>query len=156
MAILKKSLIVGVGNPLRSDDGFGPRVIKELQAFTQNHHNFDLLDGGTDALALIETIKNYTRAIIIDAINVNVVVPAGTIKVFSPHEAKINIKDDALSTHGFGLAEMLNLISLLQIQTEITIVGVQPKTIDFGDKLSAEIENSLPEVLALVQKLLKE
>ncbi len=157
----KETLILGVGNPLRRDDGIGPEVIRLL---TENRSkknstyklssDIDLLDGGTDGLGLIEYLKDYKKVIIIDAVEMKLT--PGTIKVFTPQEAVININSDALSTHGFGIAELIKLARGLDINPELIIVGIQPENIDYGEELSGTISSILDilikEILKLIQK----
>ena len=149
-SIPMKTLILGVGNPLRGDDGVGPEVIRLLQG-DQLTENADLLDGGTDGLNLIEDIQAYERAIIIDAVDMRA--PVGTVRVFSPDEAKINIVSEALSTHGFGLGEVIALLQQLGCKTELTIIGVQPRSTNFGEPMSEEVAGAVDQVLSLVSKL---
>ena len=146
-----KTLILGVGNPLRGDDGLGPEAIRLLQGDPLTE-KADLLDGGTDGLNLIEDIQAYERAIIIDAVDMRA--PVGAVRIFSPDEAKINIVSEALSTHGFGLGEVIALLKQLGCKTELTIIGVQPRATNFGEPMSAEVHNSIDQVLNLVRELL--
>jgi len=143
-----KTLVIGVGNPFRHDDGIGPAIIKILQI--EDNQAFILVDGGTDGLALLDQLTGYKKAIIVDA--VQMMAKPGTVKLFTPAEAKINIKSDVLSTHGFGLAEMLKLADELGIKTEIKIIGIQPKDISFGEGLSDEIKEQIPEILKLIKQ----
>jgi hydrogenase maturation protease len=136
-------IIIGVGNPMRSDDGIGPKIIELLRQ--HKNLNCDLLDAGTDGLALLDVLQNYQRAIIIDAVNMGAAV--GTLRMFSPCEAIIEIRSDTLSTHGFGLAEVIKLMEQLGIKTELTIVGIQPGNIDYGDKLSNEVAAKISDIL---------
>ncbi|MCK5671795.1 MAG: hydrogenase maturation protease, partial [Spirochaetales bacterium] len=116
--------------------------------------DIDLLDGGTDGLGLIEYLKDYKKVIIIDAVEMKLT--PGTIKVFTPQEAIININSDALSTHGFGIAELIKLARGLDINPELIIVGIQPENIDYGEELSGTISSILDilikEILKLIQK----
>lgn len=141
-----RCIIIGVGNPFRHDDGIGPFIIELLRA---QKVACDLLDAGTDALSLIETIKEYSRVIIIDAVNMNAA--PGALKIFSPNEAKIQIRSDALTTHGFGLAQMLKLVDELKISVNITIVGIQPADISFGEGLTELVACKTDEILNWVK-----
>ncbi len=143
-----KTLVIGVGNPFRGDDGIGSAIIKSLRA--ENSQDFVLVDGGTDGLALLDQLAEYEKAIIIDA--VQMLEAPGVVKSFTPAEAKIKIKSDVLSTHGFGLAEMLKLADELNIKTKITIIGIQPKNIDFGEGLSDEIKTQIPQIIKLIKQ----
>lgn len=136
------SVVVGVGNTWRHDDGIGPHIINLLQQ--QNFNAADLIDGGIDGLALLDKLAVYDHAIIVDAVNMNQ--PVGAIKEFSPTEAKL-ITSDALSTHGFGLAELIKLMIELDIKTRVTIIGIQPGNIAFGEGLTQEIKEQVPEII---------
>jgi len=148
--VVSKTLILGVGNTMRHDDGVGVEVIKLLQQ--EQLPNIDLQDGGTDGLGLIDIIKQYHKAIIIDAVNMQM--SPGSIKSFDSQEAKIKIKNDALSTHGFGLAEVLRLLEQLGCDTQIKIIGVQPQDISFGEGLTEVVAAKLPYIVKLVKNRL--
>ncbi|MCK4870398.1 MAG: hydrogenase maturation protease [Gammaproteobacteria bacterium] len=143
---MPKILVLGVGNIIRRDDGIGPRVIEKLKK--QGQLNVDPVDGGTDGLALLDLIANYDKAIIVDAVDMRLA--PGTIKQFSPQDAKINITHDALSTHGFGLAEVISFMEELEMKTELTIIGVQPEDITFGEGLTEKVQPALGEVLNII------
>ncbi len=142
-----KILVVGVGNSWRHDDGIGPHVIDILNQ--QSFEAADLLDGGIDGMALLDKLTPYDYAIIVDAVNMGEV--PGTIKAFSAQEAKL-ITSDALSTHGFGLAELVMLMAELEIETQIKIIGVQPLDIEFGEGLSPEVEANTDKIINLIKE----
>ncbi|MCP4051249.1 MAG: hydrogenase maturation protease [bacterium] len=146
-----KILVTGVGNPLRKDDGIGPEVVRRLKK-TGLADNVDILDGGTDAFALIDIVKHYSKVIVIDAVNMQA--EPGTIRVFRPDEARLTVKSDALSTHGFGLAEALTLIDKLEIKVNLIIIGIQPGDISFGEGLSLEVSRAASDLVKLVQEIL--
>lgn len=143
-----KTLILGLGNTLRRDDGLGPAVIEGLQS--QKLANADVQVGGQDGLTLLESIREYPRAIVIDAVDMGM--PAGEVRIFAPGE--VRVKSDSLSTHGFGLAEAMELMPMLDIQTELKIIGVQPESIEFGQGLGEKVSNSLGKVVELVKEQL--
>ena len=147
----KKILVLGVGNPFRRDDGIGPAVIQRLQA-EQELEGIDLRDGGTDGLSLLDYLKGYDHALIIDAVEMGL--SPGEIRMFSPEEAKLTIRTDALSTHGFGLAEVIGLMDTLDIQTNLRIIGVQAKDISFGEEMSPEVASKIEEIIELVKKVI--
>ncbi len=151
----KETLILGVGNPLRRDDGIGPEVIRLLtEDRTKKNGTYklssdiDLLDGGTDGLGLIEYLKDYKKVVIVDAVEMKL--KPGTIKVFTPEEAVIKINSDALSTHGFGIAELIKLAKGLDINPELIIVGVQPEDVSYGEELSFFVSSVLSNIIKLI------
>ena len=65
----KKTLLVGLGNPLSGDDGFGPCVLERLHAAGLDCvPDVSLVDAGTDLLNYIESFSEYDRVVLIDAI----------------------------------------------------------------------------------------
>lgn len=154
-----KTLILGVGNPLRRDDGIGPEVIRLLtddrtkkNSTYKLSSDIDLIDGGTDGLGLIEYLKDYKKVIIVDAVEMNLA--PGTIKIFSPDEAVLKIARDSLSTHGFGIAELIKLAKELDINPELVIAGVQPKDISYGEKLSDSVASVLEKLIKIILKVI--
>lgn len=148
----KNILIIGVGNPFRGDDGIGPQIIKQLHD-NGGLDNTELMDGGTDGLALLDYIKEHEKVIIVDAVSMGCV--PGTVKVFTPEEVIMNTSSEALSTHGFGLAEVINLMEKLEIKTELKIVGIEPKNVIFSDTMSDEVEGAIGNVIDVVEDLVK-
>lgn len=149
----KDTLILGVGNPLRRDDGIGPAVIQLLAENRDGYQipsDIELVDGGTDGLGLIEYLKDYKKVVIVDAVEMKL--SPGTIKEFTPEEAVININSDALSTHGFGIAELIKLAKELDINPELVIVGVQPEDVSYGENLSTVVESKIYELLKTITR----
>lgn len=150
-----RSLILGVGNPLRRDDGVGVEIIRRL---TKNFSggrlsvSTDLMDGGTDGLALLEYIKGYKKVILIDAVEMKI--DPGTIKIFTPEEAILHISTDSLSTHGFGIAEFIRFAQELNILPECTIIGIQPENVGYGEGFSLSVQSSIQHAIALVTSIL--
>ncbi len=145
---MDRVLVLGVGNPFRRDDGIGPAVIQRLQ-IEKGLDGIDLLDGGIDGFSLLEYLHGYDTAFIIDAVEMGL--SPGEIRMFTPEEAKLTIQTDALSTHGFGLAEVIGLMHTLDIQTNLHIIGVQAKDISFGEEMSPEVASKIEDIIELVK-----
>jgi hydrogenase maturation protease len=63
----KKMIVIGLGNPLSGDDGFGSRVLDLLKK-TASHPDVDFKDAHTDLLGQIESFADYDCVLLIDAI----------------------------------------------------------------------------------------
>ena len=100
------TLILGLGNALRGDDGVGPAVIEWLdqQALPAE---VEAVDGGTAGLDIVSTLMGRERAIIVDAANVGRA-PGEWVR-FTPDAARLKDNAMALSLHSAGLAEALAL-----------------------------------------------
>lgn len=143
------TLVLGVGNPFRRDDGIGPAVIACLQS-DERLKDVDVLDGGIDGFALMDYMQGYQKVLIVDAVNMGA--HPGEFRLFSPQEAVLSITADALSTHGFGVAEVIALMDKLDMQVDMRILGIQAKDVTFGEGFSPEISARLDDILELVKK----
>ena len=152
-----KVKIIGFGNKFLSDDGVGPVVIEKLEktGFSKNK-NIELIDLGTSGTDLIFHIKECPRIIIIDALDAGQ--DAG--KVIRIKEKDIeNFCNEgllSLSLHDLNLADILKLVRVMKLKTDITIIGIKPLNIEFGEELSPEIQEKIPEIISLAEQTLKQ
>jgi hydrogenase maturation protease len=146
--------IIGFGNIFMADDGIGVRVIEELQQQQEfkDNKNIELIDGGTSGIDLVFMLKDADRAIIIDAVDAGQEI--AQIVVFSPNEV-VGFKKKifkSYSLHDIDLVEAFELVKSLNLNVDIKIIGVKPKKIGYSDKLSLEVENNIPEIIAKVKE----
>jgi len=143
--------IIGFGNKYRSDDGIGIRIIEELGKL-DSFKDIDIVDGGTSGTDLIFLVKECRKIIIIDAIDAGQDV--GDVVNIKVDDIEEFIKRDfkSLSLHDLNLADVLKLIKALKINTEISVIGIRPKNIDFGGILSPEIEKKIPLIISMIEK----
>lgn len=138
------TLILGLGNSLRGDDGVGPAVIEWLEQQVLPP-GVEVLDGGTAGLDVVSVLMGRQRAIIIDAANVGRA-PGAWVR-FTLEVAQLKSNDTALSLHSAGLAEALALGAALNVlPPEIILYGIQPLTVDWSPQLSDEVQAAVPEV----------
>ena len=145
------TLILGLGNPLRGDDGLGPRVVEELE-----QHELPVgvtaIDGGTGGLSLLRYLEEWKRVLIVDVAEVGL--QPGQFVRFTPQQARLMEDGCSFSVHGAGLGEALALGHALGRQlAEIVIYGLQPESLDWRQGLSPAVEAGLP---ALVEAVLEE
>ena len=144
----ENTLIIGLGNPLRGDDGVGVRIVKELNERTLPH-NVDVVDGGTQGLGLINLMENRQRVILVDAVDIGQA--PGDFVRFTLDEVLLPGSDQHLSIHAAGLRDALLLAQTLnKLPPEVIIYGVQPKQFAWDTGLSPEVEASLPGLVAAV------
>lgn len=151
MGVSCDTLVIGLGNPMRGDDGVGVRVVQSLAARSLPE-DVEVVDGGTQGLAIVNLMEGRQRVIFVDAANVNRA--PGEFVRFTPQEAHLLGEDQRLSVHEAGLRDALLLAQALQVlPDEVIIYGVQPASLDWHDNLSPQVETTLPR---LVQSILDE
>ena len=150
----KGTLILGVGNPLRRDDGVGTEIINLLIKRNNTHPlppSVTMVDGGTDGLGLIEYFKEYEKVILIDAVLMGM--PPGTVKVFNPDDALFHIGGDSLSTHGFGIPELIKFAKELDVLPDLSIIGIQAENTEYGEGLSKSVKSNIDRILTIIFSL---
>ena len=149
------TLVVGLGNPLRGDDGIGPRVIQMLvtEALPEG---VEVVEGGTQGLGLVSLMEGWRRVILVDAANVGQ--PPGGFVRFTPQEARLLGSDQFISVHNAGLRDALLLAETLELlPDELVIYGMQPANLDWDDDLSPQVEAAMPELVrAILDELVAE
>lgn len=129
-----KTLIIGVGNTLRGDDGLGPFLINQLNGKIIA----DLLDAGEIPESYLGRIidSQPDTIIVVDAVDMQA--SPGTIAIVEIEElAKVS-----WSTHRLSLALFMKYVQE-NTSSVIFLVGVQPGTTELGRKMTPPIEETL-------------
>lgn len=150
----EKTLVLALGNTLRADDGVGAAVIEVLETYPAVP-DVDLLDGGTPGFETVLLMQNYTHVIVIDAADMELA--PGAWRQFTPDAVRLKSRDMHLrgTLHYAGLAEALSLGAALDLlPPHITIIGVQPASIDWEIGLTDAVQAAVPQVADAVYALL--
>jgi len=135
-------LVLGLGNPLRGDDGIGPRIVEELVRRGLPEW-VAALDAGNAGLDLLNVLEGWERVVIVDAAEMGR--EPGRFIRFMPDEARLTRAGDPFSLHDAGLGEALALAGALgRTLPELVIFGVQPAEIDWREGLSPAVESAVP------------
>jgi hydrogenase maturation protease len=138
------TLILGLGNPLRGDDGVGAAVVAALQE-RDLPSSVTVEDVGTPGLELVLLWQGYHRVLIVDAAEMRL--EPGTWRRFRLEEAALPFADVSLqgTLHGVGLAESLALAQALDmLPPEMVIFGVQPAHSGWSASLSKVVRTAVP------------
>ena len=144
-------IIIGVGNPMRRDDGVGAAVIAQLEQ-AELIRNGDavelvLLDG--EPARLIEAWRGRRRAIVIDAARAGV--DAGRIHRVDVAVEPLPDWTTSGSSHSAGIAEAVALAKVLDsLPDELVVFGIEPADLSLGEGLSPAVEAALPALVELV------
>ena len=143
-----EALVIGIGNVLWADEGFGVRAIEALHAGYAFPCEVAVKDGGTLGLNLYDDIASARRVLVFDAIDFDL--PPGTIRVLRDNEVPV-WGCTRLSPHQNGFNDVLALAQLNGCAPErIVAIGVQPVELgDFGGSLTKVVRARLPEVVRL-------
>ena len=149
----KKTVILGVGNLLLSDEGVGVHVINKMMDL-HFPPDIELIEGGVDGLRLMNLVVGVDRLIVIDAVKGGG--SPGSIYKFKPEEFAAYTDTSKLSVHQVGILEVIHLSGLVGKLPETTIIGVEPKSVEIGMELTPEIQSKVPRIIELVLDELKD
>jgi hydrogenase maturation protease len=144
-----KVLILGVGNLLRGDDGFGVHLIHSLaeHAFPANVR---LLEAGVVSHQFIPLFREIDRLIVVDAVEAGDL--PGSIFRFAPAAMAFG-SEQMVSLHQIGLIDVLQMAAWSGGEPETVVIGVQPKdAAAWSLELSPEVSAAIPKVKALIME----
>jgi len=133
-----KTLILGVGNLLLSDEGVGVRVIERLQAEYDLPEHVQVLDGGTLGLDLLYYLEGVENLLIIDAVEMEA--EPGELLRMEGEEVP-SFLSMKMSPHQIGIPDMLFAAKLRDLYPpNVVLWGIQPAELDVGMELSPLID----------------
>lgn len=143
------TVVLGIGNLLWADEGFGVRCVEALAAGWRFAPGVQLVDGGTQGLYLLQHVQAARRLLILDAIDYGL--PPGTLKLVEGDEVPQFLGAKKMSLHQTGFQEVLALARFTgHWPQELLLVGCQPAELeDFGGSLTAPVRAAMAPALAL-------
>lgn len=136
--------VVGIGNILLKDEGVGCHVAHALEDISLS--DVKVIDGGTSP-NVMQTIEDADKLIIVDAVRGGGL--PGEVYRFQLDDITLEQKS-FLSLHDISLVDSLLLMRRLYNIGEITIIGIEPKEIEWGLELSPEVREKLPQIVEII------
>ncbi|MCP5365319.1 MAG: HyaD/HybD family hydrogenase maturation endopeptidase [Hyphomicrobiales bacterium] len=147
-------LVLGLGNILLTDEGIGVRVLQTLRSRYHLPAGVDAIDGGTAGMDLIDLIAGYDDLIVIDAMETGD--PPGTVRRLADHELSRFLKQK-LSPHQLGFTDVLAFLELMDKAPQtITMIGIQPASLDLGLEISPSLSSEVNSYADLVARELQQ
>ncbi|HLF96594.1 MAG TPA: HyaD/HybD family hydrogenase maturation endopeptidase [Methylococcaceae bacterium] len=143
-------LILGIGNLLWADEGFGVRVVQELARRCRFPPEVTLLDGGTQGLGLIPYVQECDVLVIADAVDFHQA-PGSLLEVHDDQVPQY-LSAGKLSLHQVSFQEVLALCGLMgRGPSRLCLIGVQPVVLeDYGGSLTPQVKDQLEPALARI------
>jgi len=150
------TLILGIGNILWADEGFGVRCVEALNSRYAFDENVRLMDGGTQGLFLLPWVSSVSRLLIFDAIDFGL--DPGAFRVIRNDDVPQYMGAKKMSMHQTGFQEVLASARLLREgPQQLALIGVQPERLDdFGGSLRDGTRKRIPQAITCACELLSE
>lgn len=152
---MTRSVVLGIGNILLSDDGAGVHVARRLDALLKNRTDVQVIDGGTLSFTLAPVIEDADRLIVIDAAQLHAA--PGTVRTLFGPEFDAFVGKPKLTVHEVGLVDLLDIARLMDaVPPQRALVAVQPLCATWGSTLTKDVESAVEELVSRVLELLDE
>lgn len=149
----KRIGILGLGNLLLCDEGFGVHFINYLNDNYEIPNNFSVLDGGTAGIMLAPFVEDVDLLYVIDTVAVDA--EPGSIHCFTDEDVQAGNMQFRMSPHQFGLLEILSLSKLRERAPEKTeMITVVPEDLSTRIGMSPTLEPKIVEVMDILTKSL--
>ena len=145
--------VLGVGNILLQDEGFGVRVIEEMTWRFSFPPYVQVLDGGTLGMELLRFLDGTEKLILVDAIAGGQ--PPGTLYQFYNDEVTAYFKEK-VSAHELGIQDVLAVLGVLeQPISEMVVLGVEPESLavslDLTDTVASQVGATIELIINQLQ-----
>lgn len=151
---MKRINVLGLGNVIFCDEGFGVEAVKRLEKQASFPPNVEFVDGGTQGVYLLDYIESPDCLLIYDSI-----IPLEyDFKVYTYRDKELPaFIHRKMSSHQMGLSELLSLAKLHdKVPKEIVLIGIPPQNLGTGMGLSKEVESLMEDALAAGKKIIDE
>jgi len=139
------TLIVGIGNVLKGDDGAGPLLCEQLR---RKGTGAEIIDAGTVPENYIQPIVEKTpqNLLIIDAMDFGA--SAGTINIFKPEQ----LSSVVTSTHTLS-PRLFTQVVCQNIKVNVYFVGIQPAQIGLGQSVSGQVSQAIQQLSRVLAEI---
>ena len=138
-------LVLGLGNPLMGDDGFGLAVLHRLETEWNLPARVSLVDGGTWGMQLLPDIEAATHLLLLDAIDARRG-PGAAVRLTRDELPRYFAHK--LSPHQIDLREVLALAELRgTLPGEVVAIGAQPLVLELGVDLSPPLAAAVDDAV---------
>ena len=151
----KRILVLGIGNLLWADEGFGVRCVEALNAGWVFPPQVELMDGGTQGLYLLPYVQEADCLLVFDAVDYGD--EPGMLREVVGDQVPRFMGVKKMSLHQTGFQEVLMAAELTEkLPAELVLIGVQPEELeDYGGSLRDIVKAQMPAALELAFKWLE-
>lgn len=155
MAQSETILVLGIGNLLWADEGFGVRAVEEFDRRYACEERVQVMDGGTQGLYLLPHVQAASRLVVFDAIDYGL--EPGTMRIVLDDEVPSYMGAKQMSLHQTGFQDVLAAAKLTgQGPSRLVLIGVQPVELkDYGGSLREPVRAQVGPAVEIAADVLR-
>jgi len=151
-----KTLVLGIGNTLLTDEGIGVHVLQALESRLADFPDVSLLDGGTLSFTLAGPIEEADALIVVDAANIKTRPGEWTLLKGEEMDAFL-MSNRKATVHEVGLTDLRAIAMLAGHWPEKrAMLAIQPDVIDWGEFPTPAVAAAIPPACEAIQALIRE
>ena len=144
------TLILGVGNIIMGDEGFGVHVARQLKD-TELRGDVRVEEGGVGGFNLLGSLEGVKRVIVVDIMNRDI--PPGDVLFFKPGADFSEPGKRIVSFHQVGVLELVQMWGLLGYKAEVFFMVTRPQRLEWSTKLSPEVQLAATKAVKMAKEL---
>lgn len=143
-------MILGVGNIIMGDEGFGVHVASQLKDAAVPA-DVRVEEGGVGGFNLLGLLEGVKRVIVVDIMNTDI--PPGDVLLFKPGPDFSEPGKRILSFHQVGVPELVQMWGLLGYQAEVFFLVTRPQRLEWSTELSPAVQLAATKAVNLIKDL---
>jgi len=152
-------LVIGLGNRMYGDDGYGDVLAEALESC--GARGFDVLRGGHAGLGLLGYLSEYDVVVFIDVVGPELGGEPGSVTVLEMDPARVSGEECAellsreVDPHAISPVHLVALLYATGVfRGKAYLIGVVPRSLEFGKPLSQTVFEATPKVLDVLRRIL--
>jgi len=145
-----RTVVMGIGNPLLSDEGLGVEAVRRV-AERGLPQAVELVDAGTASLDILLSLagEKVSKLVIVDAVSGGQT--PGTVYRIDLSQAELAGEHGDLSLHDLRLPDSLTMAGLAGLDCDqVVVLGVEPGRLEWGTELSPDVQDTMDRLVELV------
>jgi hydrogenase maturation protease len=144
------TLVLGLGNILMGDEGFGVRVARRLKEVPLPD-NVRVTEGGVGGFNLLGQLEGVERLIVVDIMILPS--PPGELKLLEPGPELAEPDKVIISFHQVGVLDLVQMWGLIGKEPEIKFLVTRPQSMEWGAGLSPTLRLAADRAVGMIQEL---
>jgi hydrogenase maturation protease len=149
-SVPETTLILGVGNTIMGDEGFGVCVARRLKEM-ELPGNAIVEEGGVGGFNLLGSLEGVKRLVVVDVMMIDM--PSGDVRLFRPGPDFSEPGKKIISFHQVGILELVQMWGLLGYEPEIFFLVTRPEKLEWGMELSPSVQTAMDKAIKLIEEL---